>query len=68
MITELNGLASPNGNQPQLVEAAQAALAYVSSHLNIRTEEIDFSFNGSDGAESKGRNIDDMIQEVNGFR
>jgi len=33
VITELDGLASPNGNQPQLAEAAQAALAYVSSHL-----------------------------------
>ena len=81
VITELDGLASPNGNQPQLVEAAQAALAYVSSHLrshalslkvqtsrgnyltslNIRTEELDFAFNGGDGAESKGRNMDDMI-------
>ena len=81
VITELDGLASPNGNQPQLAEAAQAALAYVSSHLkshalslkvqtsrgnyltslNIRTEELDFAFNGGDGAESKGRNMDDMI-------
>ena len=33
VIMELDGLASPNGNQPQLVDAAQAALAYVSSHL-----------------------------------
>jgi len=33
VITELDGLASPNGNQPQLAEAAQAALVYVSSHL-----------------------------------
>ena len=36
VITELDGLASPNGNQSQLVEAAQAALAYVSSHLRSR--------------------------------
>lgn len=33
VITELNGLATPSGNQPQLAEAAQAALAYVSNHL-----------------------------------
>ena len=32
VITEL-GLASPNGNQPQLAEVAQAALACVFSHL-----------------------------------
>jgi hypothetical protein len=81
VITELDGLASPNGNQPQLADAAQAALAYVSSHLrshalslkvqttrgnyltslNIRTEELDFTFGGGDGVENKGRNMDDLI-------
>jgi len=80
VITELDGLASPNGNQPQLAEAAQAALVYVSTHLrshalslkvqtsrgnyltslSIRTEDLDFAF-GGEGAENKGRNMDDLI-------
>jgi hypothetical protein len=38
VITEVDGLASPNGNQPQLVEAAQAALACFQPSKIARTK------------------------------
>jgi hypothetical protein len=29
--------------------------------LNVRTQELDFTFGGGDGAENKGRNMYDLI-------
>jgi hypothetical protein len=32
--------------------------------LNVQTEELEFAFNGGDGAERRERNTDDMILQV----